>query len=662
MNSPSFTARIIGPLLVFAVMVAILVPAHWTAIQSATWENGDMAANSILVQDAKSFHLLVGNYSRVGFNHPGPAILYVMAAGEAIFHDWLKIAPYPMGGQMLGVILYSAAWMALLWTLLRRMCGSPALAALLLGIFLAVTSLTEPRALVWLWPPDLYYFPFAAFTLALGELVAGKNKSLLALAVSWGFLLNGHVSFFGITAVMVPVAVAANLALFVFCRMPPVSLLSPEFLRGSRVRLIGAGAILALFLAPLAIETTIHWPGPIADYIAFSRSHPWNGPVSSVLFVAHYWGGFIGFLAGISLLAWLCRFEWEREGALPGLSLAAVIFAATIAILFYAVVGVDDVTADYIGIFYRSAPAFTAVLITLVLHHRFAANRPARMIAPGYAAAALLCLGLVYEAEVHVPGNDCHVELPELFAKMKTLGPMPLVFDFDNSSDDGNDWGHIWSTMAGVECYAKRQGVLPFVIRKNWQILFTKRARYSGPRIPEGDRFFVSGADRPGAALRFFGLSFYKLGSFSIAPGQSFSLESDKNVFNEYFLDAGWYFPDRTFVWSLGKVTHLLLPFRTQEARTIYLDLGAFLPDEDSTQHIEVTADGVPVGEATFHAENDPVKRIDRGKHYFNLPAGLHEPVDLRITIDRASSPHSMDFFSRDTRELGVSLYGLGVK
>jgi hypothetical protein len=37
------------------------------------YEQGDSAANSILIAQARHFTLLVGNYSRKGFNHPGPA-------------------------------------------------------------------------------------------------------------------------------------------------------------------------------------------------------------------------------------------------------------------------------------------------------------------------------------------------------------------------------------------------------------------------------------------------------------------------------------------------------------------------------------------------------------------------------------------------------------
>src|SRR5688500_16653540 len=67
------------------------------------YEGGDFAANSLLIQDAKSFDLLVGHYSRIGFNHPGPAILYFQALGEYVFYDLTHLVGAPFAGQLLSV-------------------------------------------------------------------------------------------------------------------------------------------------------------------------------------------------------------------------------------------------------------------------------------------------------------------------------------------------------------------------------------------------------------------------------------------------------------------------------------------------------------------------------------------------------------------------------
>jgi hypothetical protein len=653
-NQRLLAARLAGPLVVFLLVVAVLAPAHWAVIRGASFEQGDAAANSLLIQDAKSFHLLVGNYSRVGFNHPGPAILYVLAAGELVFHDWLHLVPSPMGGQMLGVIVYAAAWTAVLWTILRRMAGSNPIAIAGLAVFLAATSCLLPKAFVSLWPPDLYYFPFAVFVLALGELIGGRADSLLALAISWGFLLNGHVSFFAITAIMALSGLAANWMLARGAKYPPMSVLSREFVLGHRLRLGASLLILVLFLLPLTIETVIHFPGPIAQYLAYSRDNFWNGPVASLRFVAYYWGGMIGLVVGIAIVAALSFSGRLRDDAPIFLGLATSLAAATVATLFYAVFGVYDTNETYIGLFYYAAPAFAAVLVALFLLRRYSGNWNQGARRAISILAVVLCGALVCFKISQVPEEDSAPEIAGLFTRMQTLDRFPLLLDLDNSNGRGNDWVHVWATLVGVENYGKRRGVLPFLVTKHWQILFTKRARYAGPPLP-ANRYFVSSADLPDASIRSFGLSFYKVAPFFLEPGQSYSIASGKGDFAENILGPGWSAPETDFVWSEAGETQLILPYRAPTAVTLDLDLAAYLPGS-ATQHIEVKADGQTVGEASFDPQHN------RGVRSFALPAGLCNPVEVTLVIDSPRAPRTYEPSSTDSRRLGVSLYGLELR
>jgi hypothetical protein len=43
---------------------------------------GDAAINGLSVLRAEHLQQLVGNYSRVGFHHPGPGYMYLLGAGE----------------------------------------------------------------------------------------------------------------------------------------------------------------------------------------------------------------------------------------------------------------------------------------------------------------------------------------------------------------------------------------------------------------------------------------------------------------------------------------------------------------------------------------------------------------------------------------------------
>jgi hypothetical protein len=65
----------------FGVIAVVLVVRNAYLFTTRVYEDSDFAANSIAVLQAKHFQLLTGNYSRLGFDHPGPAFLYRGASG-----------------------------------------------------------------------------------------------------------------------------------------------------------------------------------------------------------------------------------------------------------------------------------------------------------------------------------------------------------------------------------------------------------------------------------------------------------------------------------------------------------------------------------------------------------------------------------------------------
>src|SRR4051812_33543654 len=93
----------------FLAAIVAFVVAFPTYFSSAWVPLGDNASNDMLVQEAKRLALLHGNYSRVGFYHPGPYLFYVMAAGEILFHDLLGIAKSTEAAHLLAVVCVSVA-------------------------------------------------------------------------------------------------------------------------------------------------------------------------------------------------------------------------------------------------------------------------------------------------------------------------------------------------------------------------------------------------------------------------------------------------------------------------------------------------------------------------------------------------------------------------
>ena len=74
-------------------MLGVLLARNAFLFSTPLHEDADAGAYSILIEQARRFTLLVGNYSREKFNHPGPAFLYVQSWGESLFWSVLHVVP-----------------------------------------------------------------------------------------------------------------------------------------------------------------------------------------------------------------------------------------------------------------------------------------------------------------------------------------------------------------------------------------------------------------------------------------------------------------------------------------------------------------------------------------------------------------------------------------
>src|SRR5215469_12305675 len=97
----------------FVTVLGVLLVRNAFIFTTRLYEDADMGANSILIEQARRFTLLVGNYSRDHFHHPGPAYMYVQAAGESLFWTWLHLVPTAWNGQLLAAYALNAAFVAL---------------------------------------------------------------------------------------------------------------------------------------------------------------------------------------------------------------------------------------------------------------------------------------------------------------------------------------------------------------------------------------------------------------------------------------------------------------------------------------------------------------------------------------------------------------------
>jgi hypothetical protein len=650
-------SRVPAALLLLALF-ALMAWTGWPQIMAPNIELGDFAANSLLIQDAKSLHLIYGNYSRVGFNHPGPAILYVLAAGELVLHDWLHLVPSPLSGQLLAVCLYNAAWITVVFALMRRIAGSGAAAMVFLAVFLLAVALCDWRIFDGLWFPHLYFFPFAALLVAMSRLLYGRTDMLVALAVASGFLINGHVSFVAIIAIMLMAMALANHLLA--RRHPEVPRIAAKaWWREHRRALLLCGGIVLLFLVPFVIANLLDRPTPVQQYLRFGRGNKGNTPLQALAYVGVYWGQGAAMVSGLALavLGYFGSAALGGRATQLGKSLSAVFVAATIAVLYYAKAGVDMLDQTYIALFYYNVPSMVAGAAVLYCYLAW----PWRAKGAVATLLVLACAGGVYHKIKTPPEYIAHYNQPQVkdaYQALAKLRPAQgrIVLDLDNADNYGPAWGNLWVHVLGIEAYAKRRHDDLFCFNENWHISFTKPARCRPEELGTAARYRVfSSGPRDQAVAPVYsamGISLHRYTPPGMLGHGTLTVKGDAARFDRSLLASGWSgMGGEDFVWSEGVEAVLALRAAPADSGVLTLDLMAFLPKPDSRQQLTVYVNGQPVGSHSF-TQADNRKQVA-------VPYGPRASEELTITLKIATpmSPKAYGL-SQDDRQLGVALYG----
>jgi hypothetical protein len=284
-------------LLGIIIFAAVLLNNARPIFQAAHYEMGDTAANSLQVIRAKHFAPVLGNYSRFGFHHPGPAFFYVYAASEALFHDLLHLVPTPLNAQLIGLYALSAFFFsATLGVIARWLEGTTMKWFLSIASLLAVWhfgavgehyNFTAARpGLFWIWSPSVLLFPFLCFLIAAASVAAGKGRDLPLMTLAGCFLVHGHVCM--------PLFVVA-ITLFVYGTL----LVCLRAARSSR-RLWPwqafpgphwiACAILLLSVIPIVVDLLTSTPSNLALIVAHLQNDygARKGLLRSLLYFTHF--------------------------------------------------------------------------------------------------------------------------------------------------------------------------------------------------------------------------------------------------------------------------------------------------------------------------------------------------------------------------------------
>lgn len=473
-------------------LLALLLARSRELFWRVIYEEGDLAANSIITYQAKHFDLLVGNYSRIGFSHPGPAYFYVQAAGEWLLHDLLGVVPSPWNGQAVAILALNAACVALVLTVLFGWFRSPVPVATAGGAALAYLA-AHGEIVTSTWMPYAYTTPFLLLLVAAASVAAGRAGHLWLLVLAGGLLVHGHAEFL----FFVPFIAGAALLAHWWRRRR----------RGTgptrdRVSWLAASGVLGVFLLPIVLNVLLNWPGEFGKYVAYGGERDVHPPAEALRYQLQFWAAdpwlalavVVVLFAGVRLAAHLAR-----EEAYAGLLLAGWRLTVLGALLFfcYTSYGIDGLHETYVGYFSRAMPlallmlaaaGWVALLPRLTL-------RPA--VTRGVGAGALAA-GLV-----------AAVLSPDLVNRRAEVPGVPRALDAMAARADGRPIvleirpHDAWPEATPLVIGGVRRGLRVCVRDPKWRVLVTDEFICTERDLADGERFVVSrpGHAPPGAPL-----------------------------------------------------------------------------------------------------------------------------------------------------------------
>jgi hypothetical protein len=221
-----------------AALVVPFVAALTNALDSPWAPASDWAIIERCVRNVGSARTpLVGAFSRLGYDHPGPLMF------------WFLAAPYRLMGRepdalLVGALLVQAlAAGYVLWVASRR--STFLTVAVTIGLLGLVTSAAHDYGLFTPWNPWLGFLPYLAFAFAAWELACGWARALPVVVFAASWVVQAHV---GSSLVVGAVALLA-LVLFI---------IGPRNVAPRELRWLLAGSALLVVAC---------WVGPLADQL-----------------------------------------------------------------------------------------------------------------------------------------------------------------------------------------------------------------------------------------------------------------------------------------------------------------------------------------------------------------------------------------------------------
>jgi hypothetical protein len=495
----------------FGLVLAVLLIRNAFLFSTSLYEDADMGANSILIEQARRFTLLVGNYSREKFNHPGPAFLYVQSWGETLFWSVLHVVPTAWNGQLIALYALNALFAALVvavgygWT--RSVRGAAATLAVV-----AFFAALHPAAFSSDWMPYVYVPAYFAFVVAIASVAAGQVRDAWIAALTGWFLIHGHACFL----LFVPLLSLAAVVALAWPRRHRLGEWLGYALRNHKRVWVPVVVISAVFALPMVLELALHWPGNFGKYFSYSSSSRagGHGAAQVVRYTLWFWWPHsYAWAVLVVLSAVACAVTWRlAAGPVRRFCWALLVFDALSTVLFacYAAVGIDDLTQYYIGYFYWSAPVILLVVIAAGVVAALARQGAPSWL--GLAAAAMAAVAAVAAFAVApqtrtstdhtdpntlATGPNTDPSLPAGVARVAALANgRPLVLRFPHAA---------WPEVTGFLVQAERTGVTACVADPYWEFMMTSQFICTPAELKNGAAFglYVPGTVPHGTPVVF---------------------------------------------------------------------------------------------------------------------------------------------------------------
>ncbi len=521
----------------FTLLFVLLCARNRFLFTTRLYEQGDAGANSILIDQAKHFTLLIGNYSRERFHHPGPAYMYVQAFGEYLFQNALHVVPTAWNAHMLAVFALDSTFVAMAvgivygWT--RSVAGAASCFAVFIGFAIAYPPIVNSD-----WMPYMYVLAYMVFVIAAGSVAAGRAQDAWIFALTGWFLIHGHASFL----LFVPVMTLAVLVAVLWPHRHTLGASVRSFFREQRGAWIPVVVISAVFALPIVVNLVLHWPGDFGKYISYGGSGRAGG--HSLRRIVEYalwfwWPHRHGWLSGVApvllyalalaVTFWLST-RWSRRDPRCRFlfALLGVNVVSSLTFLFYAAVGIDNLTDYYIGYFYWSAPLVAVLVVMLGVTGAFrprpdargswdskgsgVPRRPRGALNLGHGrlgtAVAVLAATAAFIVLAVIPGtrtstNDIDQSLPQVVATLAARAPgKTIVLHIDHPA---------WVETTGFLVQAERSGVKACLDNPWFTFLMTKQFICTPAQAADGQVywFYAARGVPPGTPiiLRFSGVA-----------------------------------------------------------------------------------------------------------------------------------------------------------